>query len=126
MVVAAAALVFASRAAASWYLSLSATNDTVNCAKAGAGHFVVIHNSQADPAATTGTLCDTLTIINKDPKLRVMAFGPHDHHIAYDGVTEQTLAENQSMTITFNKLGTYTFHDHVDDSSIGTFTVLSR
>lgn len=122
MLAAAAVLVFGSRAIADWYLSRTATTATT-CSAPGASHFVYIQDGKAIPAATSGLLCDTLTIINKDPKLRVIAFGPHDRHITYNGVTEQALAENQSMTITFDRMGTFTFHDHVDYSSAGTFIV---
>ena len=83
----------------------------------------MIHSGVADPATTYGKLCDTLTITNYDPKLRAIAFGPHDHHVAYNGVTEQVLSEGQNMTIIMDEAGTYTFHDHVDDSSVGTFIV---
>ena len=123
MVAAAAVLVFGSRAAANWYLSRTASKNVTTCIGAGVGHFVYIQDGQAEPAATSGKLCDTLTIINKDTKLRLIAFGPHDDHITYDGVTEEALAENQSMSITLDKVGTYTFHDHIDDTSVGTFTV---
>lgn len=123
MVVAAAVLVFGSRAAANWYLSRTAPKVAATCTGAGVSLFVYIQNGAAEPAATFGKLCDTLTIVNKDTKLRLIAFGPHDHHIAYDGVTEEALAENQSMSITLDKVGTYTFHDHIDDTSVGTFTV---
>lgn len=126
MVAAAAVLVFGSRAAANWYLSRTATSGAVSCAAPGASHFVYVHSGKAEPATISGVLCDTLTIINKDPKLRLIAFGEHDKHQAYDGITEQALAENQSMTITLNQTGTYTFHDHIDDSSVGVFTVTNR
>lgn len=125
MLAAAAALVFCSRAIANWYLSRTAST-AVTCAAPGVSHFVYIQDGKATPPSTSGLLCDTLTIINKDPKLRVIAFGPHDHHIVYDGVSEQTLAENQSMTITLNKIGTFTFHDHIDDTSVATFIVVKR
>lgn len=125
MIIAAAVLVYGSRAIANWYLSRTANKANV-CTAPGASHFVYIQDGKAAPAATSGMLCDTLTIINKDPKLRVIAFGPHDRHITYNGVTEQTLAENQSMTITFDEAGAFTFHDHVDDTSIGVFTVAKR
>jgi len=123
MVIVAAVLVFGSRAAANWYLSRTAPKDTVACTGAGVSHFVYIQDGKAEPAATSGKLCDTLTIVNKDTKLRLIAFGPHDNHIAYDGVTEEALAESQSMSVTLDKVGAYTFHDHIDDTSVGTFTV---
>lgn len=126
MVATAAILVFGARAAANWYFDRTTVKNAVNCTKPGVSHFVYIQDGKAQPATISGALCDMLTIINKDPKLRVIAFGPHDRHIAYDGVSEQVLAENQSMTISLNQAGTYEFHDHVDDSSIGTFTVTSH
>lgn len=126
MIAAAVVIVFSSRAIASWYLARIGSGGSLTCSRPGASHFVFIRNGNAQPAVTTGVLCDTLTIINQDPKLRLIAFGPHDRHIAYDGVTEQDLAENQSMSVTLDKVGTYTFHDHIDDSSVGTFTVRNR
>jgi hypothetical protein len=84
---------------------------------------VVIENSQLSVAHVDAKLCDTLTLINKDTRLRVMAFGQHDNHQAYDGVTEQVLAEGQSLTVTLNQLGTFRFHDHTQDEVQGTFTV---
>src|SRR5690348_5186913 len=77
------------------------------CAHTGPTHQVVIENSQLSVAHVDAKLCDTLTLINKDTRLRVMAFGQHDNHQAYDGVTEQVLAEGQSLTVTLNQLGTF-------------------
>jgi hypothetical protein len=126
MIVTAGVLVFGSRAVASWYLNRTSTSGEISCPRRGTSHIVAIQGGVAEPATTYGVLCDTLTIINKDPKLRLIAFGPHDHHQAYDGITEEELAESQSVTVTFDKVGTFTFHDHIDDSSIGTFIVASH
>lgn len=86
-------------------------------------HAVTVHGNSVTPAHTTAKLCDTLTINNADDQIRLMAFGPHDHHQPYDGVTERTLAQNQSLTVVLNQAGTFTFHDHLDDAAAGTFTV---
>jgi hypothetical protein len=52
-----------------------------------------------------------------------MAFGKHDKHISYDGVSEQLVAQGQSLTVRLVSTGTYLFHDHEADETSGTFTV---
>jgi hypothetical protein len=95
----------------------------VSCDKSPSEHFVTItHNELSDPEIQ-GQLCDKLTITNNDDQLRLMAFGVHDHHQAYDGITDKTLLKGQSMTIVLDQHGTFTFHDHLHDEVTGTFTV---
>lgn len=96
---------------------------TVTCTKHGVDHVVVIQNAQLSTTSITARACDTLTITNDDDKLRLIAFGRHDHHINYDGITEELLSNGQSMTVTLNELGTFLFHDHLDDTIRGEFTV---
>lgn len=88
-------------------------------------HQVIIENNIVVPHNTAAKLCDSLVIINEDSIIRLIAFGPHEHHIAYDGITEQTLGENQSLTVILDQLGTYSFHDHLHYSytTTGEFTV---
>lgn len=93
------------------------------CATRHVNHQVKIQYSVIMPIHTQARLCDSLTITNRDDRLRLIAFGPHDHHAAYDGVTEKTLGLDQSLTITLNQLGTYSFHDHIADQLVGSFTV---
>lgn len=100
---------------------LSSAN-TPGCSQEGANHLVTIKNGEVMPNHTTGKLCDTLTIRNEDDVTRFMAFGQHDNHQAYDGVSERTLTKNQSFTIVMNKAGEYLFHDHLHDEVHGTFT----
>jgi hypothetical protein len=72
---------------------------------------------------TTAKLCDRLTITNQDPVNRLMAFGIHDRHITYDGITTQQLRSNQSFSVTLVQPGNYIFHDHLDDDVEASFTV---
>lgn len=95
----------------------------VNCKEHKVVHLVSIRNDTATPQHTQAKLCDALTITNSDNRLLLIAFGPHEHHQPYDGVTERMLTNNQSLTITLNKAGTYTFHDHLQDKVKGVFTV---
>ena len=95
----------------------------IQCISKGPTHVVTIQNDAANPKHTDGKVCDVLTIINNDNKVRLMAFGPHEEHRAYDGVTEQELKQGQSLTITLNQAGTFEFHDHIGDIVQGDFTV---
>jgi hypothetical protein len=93
------------------------------CTAPGATYNVTIRHDKLSQTAISGRLCDRLTITNQDDRLRLIAFGIHTHHQAYDGVTEKLLQRGQSLTITFDRPGEYTFHDHLQDSVIGYFTV---
>jgi plastocyanin len=84
---------------------------------------VVISDNKVTPEVTYGRLCDTLTITNQDATTRLMAFGDHDHHTPYDGVRDRLLNRGESLTITFNQIGTFHFHDHVHDEVQGFFMV---
>lgn len=68
-------------------------------------------------------MCDTLTFTNKDAIAREIAFGPHEHHVPYDGVAERVLNKNQSFTVTLNQTGNFRWHDHLHDEVEGTFAV---
>ena len=95
----------------------------VACLVHGIQHRVEIAGGQVLPAHTDAVLCDTLTITNEDHSYRIIAFGPHEHHVTYDGVTEKILGFGQSLTVALNVPGTYTFHDHLEDTVSGSFTV---
>lgn len=86
-------------------------------------HQVIIKNDKVVPEHTDAKRCDTLTITNTDDVPRIIAFGPHEHHVAYDGVTERYETQNGRFTVTLVQPGTFRFHDHENDAVQGTFTV---
>src|SRR6185369_429543 len=83
------------------------------CADAplGAVHVVKIRDNKLSTQHTQAKLCDRLVIKNLDGRNRLMAFGVHEHHTAYDGMEEKELRGGQSFTITLNQSGTFIFHD---------------
>lgn len=103
--------------------SKSQRAEIVDCQNKGEFHAVEIKNNQAIPALTKAKLCDKLTIVNKDDKLRLMAFGNHNAHIKYNGITEKTLKKDESLSVTLNQAGTYIFHDHLQEEVGGQFIV---
>lgn len=86
-------------------------------------HTVRIRNNVAEPKIVRGQLCDTLTIINNDPRTRKIGFGDHDKHVTYGGILEQLLGPNESLGVVLSKTGTYEYHDHYMEQTGGTFTV---
>lgn len=83
---------------------------------------MIMDGKVSDPQIN-GKLCDTITFTNMDHLAREIAFGPHEDHVAYDGVPEKVLNQNQSFTITLNQAGSFHWHDHEHDEVEGYFTV---
>ena len=101
-------------------------NSKVACTGHVAGaetHSVMIMDNKAYPQTTKAKLCDTLTITNMDNKTRIVAFGPHEDHVPYDGVTEKILHVGDAFTVTLNQAGSFHFHDHLNDDADGYFNV---
>ena len=117
------AVFFGIHTLAAHYLDKPSTQNVARCMKKGPEHMVIMHDGAATPNYVRAKLCDTLTIENTDAQIRLVAFGEHENHQAYDGVLEKVLQKNQSITVTLNKAGTYKFHDHLEDSAQGTFTI---
>lgn len=101
----------------------AARGEAITCKHSYTNHKVVIKNDVADPQITHADLCDTITFTNADNEIRLVAFGPHEHHVAYGGIKEKVLGFNQSFTIQLNQAGTYHFHDHIHDEVTGQFAV---
>jgi hypothetical protein len=91
--------------------------------KPGVVHKVTIQNDIVSPVHTDARECDTLTITNLDSRQRLLAFGQHDNHISYDGISEKLVDQNQNLTVTLIRTGTYSFHDHENDAVNGEFVV---
>ncbi|HEX5797962.1 MAG TPA: cupredoxin domain-containing protein [Candidatus Saccharimonadales bacterium] len=94
-----------------------------DCESIGLEHSVEVKNDEFAPKSVDAKICDELTIINRDEKLRLIAFGLHNEHIYYNGVTEKILKKDEELTITLNQAGTYIFHDHLQEEVQGEFSV---
>jgi hypothetical protein len=104
--------------------SAQAANEQARCSSTMQPvHKVIIKYNQAVPSHTVALQCDTLEIINEDNGIKLMAFGPHEHHVSYDGVSERALGPAQNFTVKLIQAGTFTFHDHITDGAWGSFTV---
>lgn len=96
------------------------------CRGVHANHKVTIANGQVNPAHTEARACDTLTFINQDDKGREITFGSHPDHGVYAGEDELQVRKKRGKTMTLSETGTYNFHDHLDPTVKGSFTVAPR
>lgn len=97
--------------------------ETGACQKIKESHIVTIKNGQVSPMRTEAHLCDTLTLINEDDRVREITFGAHPRHDSYGGEAEKILRKGRPKTITLNQAGEYTFHDHLEPEATGHFSV---
>ena len=86
-------------------------------------HTVVVKDGEVSDDNIVAQLCDELVIVNKDSTPRNIAFGVHDRHTSYDGVSERLLGKDNELTVTLVKAGKYHWHDHLHDEVEGYFTV---
>jgi hypothetical protein len=93
------------------------------CSLPAVTHYVTIEHNVVSPSHTDAQHCDRLTIVNKDDATRLIAFGVHDRHIAYDGITERALKKGSQLTVMLKQTGSFHFHDHLQNEAAGTFTV---
>jgi len=93
------------------------------CQGRHAAHQAVFEHDKVVPFHTEAKRCDTLTITNLDDRARYLAFGQHQSHGSYAGVSERYLSTKGSLTFTLVKPGNFRFHDHIDDPVYGTFSV---
>jgi len=105
------------------YLDQQFANEHDGCYPNQPNHTVIIQNDKATPDHIDAPKCDTLTITNLDNEERIIAFGPHEDHVAYDGIKEKSVSQNESVVVTLVQTGSFRFHDHIHDEVEGTFTV---
>lgn len=86
-------------------------------------HQIIINGGKVTPTISETKKCDTLTFINEDETVRVITFGDHPNHGAYAGEDNLLVHNGKNKTITLSETGTFKFHDHLEPSTSGVFTV---
>lgn len=99
--------------------------ETGACKGLHATHRVTISSGVVSPIHTEARHCDTLTFINEDDIVREITFGTHPEHETYAGEDFLTVRKGRGKHLTLNQEGTYQFHDHLDPTVTGFFTVLA-
>lgn len=124
LIIAGALVVVASQTWAGQQLGDNGDHKNEVCPDIGSNHLVIVEDGRATPQHTKANLCDRLTIENRGNDVLEMAFGKHDHHTPYDGVTERSLEKGERFSVTLVQAGSFRFHDHITDQAHGDFTVV--
>jgi plastocyanin len=76
------------------------------------------------PATLTVKKGTTVTFVNDDSKPRQPASAPHPSHTDYPGFDpKQGIAPSDSWDFTFDRVGTWRYHDHLNPTQFGSITV---
>lgn len=89
-------------------------------------HRVILKNGIASPSVVLADMCDSILFVNEDETPRVISFGSHTAHGTYSGVNGLTVKKGRNKSLTLNQTGTHYFHDHLETSVNGLFTVASE
>jgi hypothetical protein len=122
-VIAIGVIVLGTMSVSSYYLNQKYASAHSGCSAGRPNHTVTITSGVVSPKNTFASQCDSLTITNLDDTSYMIAFGLHEDHVPYDGISEQMLSKGQSVTLTLKEVGHFRFHDHIRDEVHGTFTV---
>lgn len=96
--------------------------EIVNCDSLGESYFIYFEDNLVKPKELDAKTCDLITFINLD-KFRLIAFGKHNEHTSYNGIYEQPLKPGDSFSITLDKTGKFSYHDHYQEYVGGSFSV---
>jgi len=118
--------------------SVATTTSTGTASTTSSGVTIIYSAQGFSPASTTIPLGTTVTFVNQSTKNMWVASAKHPTHTAYSGTSlsqhcpdttnsafdECTAgAPGSSFSFTFNKEGTWKYHDHIDASKFGSITV---
>ncbi len=93
------------------------------CQTAGIRYRVTISEGKTTPATTIARLCDTLTFINEDGVTHDIMFGTQTTRVTYGGEFGVAVRKGYAKTITLNQVGSFEFHDELDQRISGKFSV---
>lgn len=81
-------------------------------------------SSGFSPSTLTIKQGDTVKFTNSDTSPHWPASAPHPTHTDYPAFdAKKSIAASESWSLTFDKVGAWKFHDHLNPSSFGTITV---
>ncbi len=84
---------------------------------------VTLTSSGFSPATLTVKAGAKVTWTNKSGGAAIIASNPHPTHTDYPPLNLGTFQDGGTLSLTFNKAGTYGYHNHLDPSQTGTIVV---
>lgn len=84
---------------------------------------VTLTSAGFSPANLTIKKGQTVTWVNKSGQTATVNSAPHPAHTAYPPLNLGSFIDGGSLSLTFDKPGTYGYHNHLNSSERGTITV---
>jgi hypothetical protein len=76
------------------------------------------------PNRVTAHLCDKVIFHNATKGPIDVAMGPHEHHLAYPGLSAALIETGADRSLQLVSKGTFPLHEHLKDVATGTLIVL--
>lgn len=84
---------------------------------------VTLTTSGYSPASLTVKAGTTVTFMNKSGSKATVSSDPHPVHTAYPPLNLGSFADGGTLTLTFDKPGTYGYHNHLNPTQTGKIIV---
>lgn len=88
-----------------------------------AGTAVTLDKTGFSPETLTVKAGDTVTWTNKSGQDATVNSDPHPIHTSYSPLNLNNFSDGGTLTLKFDKAGTYTYHNHLNPSQRGTIIV---
>lgn len=99
------------------------TPASTQSAAPSASSLVTITASGFSPKSITVKLGDTITWTNSDNASHTVNSDPHPTHTLYPFLNLGQITSGKKKSVTISKIGTYTYHDHLNPSLTGAIAV---
>lgn len=76
-----------------------------------------------EPGTVKIKVGDKVTWVNKSGQTATVNSDPHPTHTLWPFLNLGTFADGGTLSVTFDKVGTYTYHNHLNPSETGTVVV---
>lgn len=90
---------------------------------AQAQNTITLTSSGFEPATLTIKAGDKVTWVNKSGSGAAVNSAPHPIHTDYPPLNLGTFPDGGTLSLTFDKVGTYKYHNHLNPSQLGTIIV---
>lgn len=104
-------------------LETPAPSATASAAVQQGQNTVTLTSSGFSPATLTIKAGDAVTWVNNNGANATVNSAPHPAHTDYPPLNLGVFADGQSLSLTFNKAGSYKYHNHLNSAQFGTIVV---
>ncbi len=101
----------------------TSTNNSGDNTQTQGQNTIILTQSGFSPSTLTVKVGTAVTWVNKSGSEAAVYSNPHPIHTNYPPLNLGTFADGGTLSLTFNKIGTYGYHNHLNPSQTGTIIV---